>query len=288
MESTEHRNTPGAGLGVASAGGDRAAYPGWLHRLGVDCRPTNVHEARRALDTVTAAFMAEGDARAAFADVYGVITRRVAESIEISQRQPGPDAFFWEPQWTSRLSGLFCERYLETLAWSLGEGIQDSGAWDVAYVAARKRAVFPLQHVLLGLSAHINYDLAIGIHRNIVERGRADGATLRRYKHDHDAVNDLLRASIPEAFDHLIHRHGCGASALLYRRTYAAAEWATMRILCTWRARVWDDAMAMLSAPTAEAEAAIVRRMERVSSRYARLLALPGPHPLGAALDTLH
>jgi Family of unknown function (DUF5995) len=287
MESTEHRSMPGAGLSVPSEG-DRTAYPGWLDRHGVDCRPRTVHEARRALDIVTAAFTAEGDARAAFADVYGIITRRVAESIEISERHPGPDAHFWEPQWTSRLSGLFCERYLETLAWSLGGGIQDAGAWEVTYGAARQRGVFPLQHVLLGLSAHINYDLAVGIHRNIVERGRVDGATLRRYKHDHDAVNDLLRASIPEAFDHLIQRHRCLASAILYRRTYAIAEWATMRILCAWRARVWEDAMAMLSAPNPEAEAAIVRRLDRVSSRYARLLAIPGAHPLGAALDTLH
>jgi hypothetical protein len=284
MESTEHRNTPGAGHGGASAS-DRAAYPGWLDRHGVDCRPRNVHEARRALDTVTAGFLAEDDARAAFADVYGIITRRVAESIEISERQRDEDRFFQEPQWISRLSGRFCERYLETLAWSLGEGLQDAGAWAATYRAAGQRDAFPLQHVLLGLSAHINFDLAIGIYHNIVEYGRTDPATLRRYKHDHDAVNDLLRASVPEAFDHLMHRHRCGTSALLYRRAYAVTEWATMRILSTWRARVWEDAMAMLAAPTPAARDAIVRRRERVSCRYARLISsLPGARPLSAAM----
>jgi hypothetical protein len=272
MESTDHRSTRGVT--------DR----GWLEQLDpntVPRRPRSVHEARRALDAVTDRLLAEGDPRAAFPDVYGIITRRVAESVELCERQGSEGAFFQEPRWISCLAGRFCERYLETLGWSLGGGAQDAGAWDATYGALDNAGTFPLQHVLLGLSAHINFDLAIGIYRTIVEHGRTDAATLRRYKHDHDAVNDLLRASVPEAFDHLISRHGCEASALIFRRTYAFAEWATMRILSRWRGRVWEDAMAMLAAPTAEAREVIVQRMERLSRRYARILALPGVIPLG-------
>src|SRR5262249_12486655 len=66
------------------------------------------------------------------------------------------------------------------------------------------------------------------------------------------------------------------------RRTYAFAEWATMHILSSWRARVWDDAMAMLHARTAAARDVIVQRMERLSRRYAKILALPSALPLHA------
>jgi hypothetical protein len=276
MESANHRSLPDG------------ANCAWLDRSDIQRCPTNVQEALRALDTVTLRLTAEGDARAAFPDVYGIITRRVAESVEICDRTGGDGAFFLEPQWISRLAGRFCERYLETLAWSLGGGAQDAGAWDTTYGALHHAGTFPLQHVLLGLSAHINFDLAIGIYRTIVEHGRTDAATLRRYKHDHDAVNDLLRASIPEAFDHLISRHHCEASALIFRRTYAFAEWATMHILSSWRARVWDDAMAMLAAPTPAARKRIVERMERISRRYARIIALPGALPLGLHALTAH
>ncbi len=134
--------------------------------------------------------------------------------------------------------------------------------------------------MLLGLSAHINFDLAIGIHKTIIEFGITDPAALRRYKHDHDAVNDLLRASIPEAFDHLVTRHRCEAAGLIVHRTYAFAEWAIMRVLASWRGRVWDDAMAMLSCRTDAARQVIVQRMERLSRRYARILALPDVVPL--------
>jgi hypothetical protein len=269
----------------------RASYRGWLDRGDIPRHPKTVHEARRALDAVTERLLAEGDARAAFPDVYGIITRRVAESVEISERQGQggrtEEAFFWAPRWISRLAGHFCERYLETLAWSLSGAAQDAGAWDATYAACHERGMLPLQHVLLGLSAHINFDLAIGIHRTILEHGATDPATLRRYRHDHDAVNDLLRASIPEAFDHLIHRHACEATALVFHRAYAFAEWATMRVLASWRARVWDDAMALLHATSDGARRTIVDRMERLSRRYARILALPGalPVPRHAARD---
>ncbi len=71
-ESTEHRSGP------------RTANRGWLDRVDVPQRPQSVREALRALDTVADRLLTEGDARAAFPDIYGIITRRVAESVESS------------------------------------------------------------------------------------------------------------------------------------------------------------------------------------------------------------
>lgn len=259
----------------------------WTDRGDIPPHPANVHEARHALDQVSELLLADGDARAAFADVYAIITRRVAEKVDSSERvlrarraDGAEEPFFYEPRWVSRLAGHFCERYMETLRWSLFGGHQDAGAWDATYEAIGHQGTLPLQHVLLGLSAHINSDLAIGIYRTILELGPTDAATLRRYRHDHDAVNDLLRASVPEAFDHLIRRHHCEASMIIFQRSYTLAEWAAMLVLTRWRARVWDDAIAMLLARGDRARQAIVRRMERVSRRYARLLSIPGRIPL--------
>jgi hypothetical protein len=252
-----------------------AAAGRWLDRADVPARPTSVREALRALGAVTARLCDEGDARAAFPDIYAIITRRVAESVELGQ-----DTFFWEPRWISRLAGRFCERYLETLRWSFERRPQDTGAWGITYEACDSKGTLPLQHVLLGLSAHINFDLALGIYRTIVEFGAAnDPAAIRRFKHDHDAVNDLLRASIPEAFDHLINVHRCEGARVLFHRAYALSEWCAMRILASWRERVWHDAMALLAASAAERDA-IIRRMERRSCRYARLLSIPGLFPV--------
>lgn len=255
----------------------RAGDESWLD-VEIPRRPTSVTEALAALEAVTARLFAVGDQRAAFPDIYAIITRRVAESVAL-----GRGAFFLEPQWISRLAGRFCERYLETLRWSLRSEPQDTGAWSVAYACCRIGDMLPVNHVMLGLSAHINYDLALGLAANIAEIGGAnDPATLARYKHDHDAVNHLLRASVPEAFDHLVAKHQCPASKLLYRHGYAAAEWIAMQLLTTWRERVWGDAMDLLSARSAVEKNAVLGRIERRSRQHAKLLAVPGIVPLSS------
>ncbi len=244
----------------------------WIDRG--DMRPAGAKEALVALTTVADRLRSAGDARAAFPDVYSAITRRVTERIAL-----GPGVFFLEPSWISRLAGRFCRRYLETLCWSFEGAVQDAAAWRVAYETCRDPGSSPIVNVLLGLSAHINSDLAIGIYRTIVEVGAAgDPVRLARFKHDHDAVNDLLEESVPEAFARLVDRHGCLIASALVQHAYPLARWAAMHILKTWRARVWEEALALVAAGSAAARDVIVRRMERRAGRYARLLALSVPH----------
>jgi len=240
----------------------------WLDHAGFSLRPTDVSSALAALDGVTQRFLREGDRRAAFPDIYAIITRRVAERAEW-----GPRRFFREPAWISRLAGRFCERYLETLRWSLTGKSQDCGAWAATYAVSGRAGVPPIQHAFLGLTAHINYDLAIGISRTLDEHGCAsDPAKLARCKHDHDVVNELLRESFPVALQRLAAHHGCAPSGLLLERARHPSEWATMAILGSWREHVWGDALALLHARTGPARDGILRRMEQRSRRIAGAL----------------
>ncbi len=241
----------------------------WLDHAGFSLRPTSAAGALFALDGVTQHFIAEHDCRAAFPDIYSIITRRVAERAEW-----GPRRYFQEPAWISRLAGRFAERYLETLRWSLTGHAQDCGAWAAAYALSRRRGAPPIQHAFLGLAAHINYDLAIGISRTLAEHGCAtDRAKLARCKHDHDVVNEQLRESFPVALQHLASRHGCAASGLLLERARRASEWVTMALLGSWREHVWNDAVALLRATADATRDVILLRMERRSHRIASALA---------------
>jgi hypothetical protein len=179
------------------------------------------------------------------------------------------------------LAGRFCERYLEALAAS-SEARYDCDAWAASCRYLGRGATVPLQEAVLGLSAHINYDLAIGIFQNIVELGgRDDARMLALYRHDHDAVNSLLCAALPEAFERLIRDHGCPVSAFLDRWTRPVAWWLILRVLVLWRARVWREVLALLAAPGEDERAARVRRMDRRAGRVARLLTAPSAIYLG-------
>lgn len=238
-----------------------AAVPGW---------PNTADEALAALDLVRDWLIRCGDPRAAFPDVYAVITREVASQIKDNS------GLFLEPAWISRLAGRFCERYLQTLAAALGGREQDCDAWKISYRAGELRSISPLHRATLGLNAHITYDLALGIFQNIVESGCAhDARMLRRYKHDHDAVNMLLQASIPESFERMIHEHGCAVSAFLYRRAPGSSTWLIMEVLRRWRSRVWIDVEALLDARGDDERRAVVQRMNSRSRCIGYALAAP-------------
>lgn len=246
-----------------------------LDLAGIPRQPASAAEAAAALEMLTARLRRCRDPRAAFSEIYGVITRRVAETVAARSD------IFLEPAWISRLAGRFCERYLQTLAGSV-EARHDCDAWAVSYRYTGLRATVPIQEAMLGLSAHINYDLALGIFQNIVELGGRDHARqLARYRHDHDAVNDLLRASVSEALERLSRDHGCVLSAFLGRSALPLARWLMMQVLARWRARVWSDVLALLASPGDGERAARIQRMDRRASRWGRLLSVPSAIYLG-------
>lgn len=236
---------------------------------GIDLHPRDVEAALVSLETVSARLRARGDSRAVFPDVYAVITRNVAREVL------GRTGFFLEPEWISRLAGRFAERYLETLAWSLQDVEQDCQAWALAYSYADQGLTYPCQDAALGISAHINFDLALGLWRTIEEFGDTSPHRLSRYKHDHDAVNGLLEASLPETVERLVERYVCPLTPRMFSEgARPVARWTTLFVLGRWRAHVWKDVLSLVHAAGEPERVAVVARMHRRSDQLGRLFAL--------------
>lgn len=247
--------------------------PRSLLLVGIDTRPKEVDAALTSLDTIATRLRMAGDARAVFPEVYAVITRNVASVI----RQGG---VFLEPAWIARLAGRFAERYFEALTLSLTGSRVGSTAWRVAFDAGRAGARLPVRDALLGINAHINFDLAQGIADNIRAAGHVDDARmLARYRHDHDAVNTILRASAPEIYERLLDRYACPLTWLATRSRHvnAALTDGALRVLGGWRSDVWEDMLVLLRAPDAHAQRVGLRAMDRRSGRFARAFAASNP-----------
>lgn len=242
---------------------------------GVTLAPASVHEAHDALAIVRDRLLAIGDPRAAFPDVYGIITRRVRDSIDGTAPR-----LFLEPAFISRLAGRFCELYLAALRRSL-EGEREAGAaWGCAHREGDARGLLPVQHALLGLNAHINYDLALGLLANVEALGAAgDRARMARYKHDHDIVNVILEEAMPEVLEALATRHGCPAARALSRsrEVRGALSAAMILTLRSWRSRVWDELLELLATRDAARRARVLVRMDRRAGLFARAFAVPAP-----------
>ena len=119
---------------------------------------------------------AKGDKRRYFHATYLRTTIAVADEI----RRGG----FADPEWVERWDVAFADLYLDALEASRA-GRQPSRPWDIAFSAP---AGLPaLRHVLLGMNAHINYDLPQALLAVITAEQFGDAALLARREADHQA-----------------------------------------------------------------------------------------------------
>jgi hypothetical protein len=137
----------------------------------------NVRQVLARLDAVV------DDARAArsrlgyFAALYRRVTRRVAQGIADGEFDDGPRM--------DRLDTDFANRYLAALAARV-RGREAPSAWGVAFDAADRADAAVLQHLLLGINAHINVDLGAAT------ASVCAGAPLEDVRRDFDQINQLL------------------------------------------------------------------------------------------------
>lgn len=120
---------------------------------------------------------ARGSCDGYFAALYRRVTVEVREHIA--------RGWFDDGSRMERFDVIFANRYLE--AWAGREaGAAGGAAWDVAFGAERAFWPVVLQHLLLGMNAHINLDLGLAAAET------APGAAINGLKADFDRINQLL------------------------------------------------------------------------------------------------
>jgi hypothetical protein len=116
-----------------------------------------------------------------FASLYRNVTIEVKRGIAQGRFENGPRM--------EQLDVTFANRYLTALG-CYRRGEQASKCWIAAFKAASEWPPIVLQHLLLGMNAHINLDL--GAAAAIV----CPGDQLPSLKHDFDEINNILAAMI--------------------------------------------------------------------------------------------
>jgi Family of unknown function (DUF5995) len=209
-----------------------------------------------------------GDARRFFHATYLRTTRAVRDALRAG--------LFSDPAWVERWDVAFADLYLDALAADNGAGAV-SRPWAVAFRAAREQPSAPaLRHVLLGMNAHINYDLPQALLAVISPGEFADPAIIARRRADHQRIDEVLSRRVG-AEDEALARIGAPrslADALLAPANQAASR----RFLRESRAKVWHNAVA-LNAARARGPGAYDQQLgdlERLSAARVAELERPG------------
>ncbi|REJ09185.1 DUF5995 family protein [Halobacillus trueperi] len=135
------------------------------------------------------------DFNSVFQRVYLLMTKEM-------QKRLAAD-FFTDPIWMERLLIHFADRYFQALD-NLQSEKEDSRCWTLAFRMAEQKQTFVLQDALLGINAHINYDLPLALHHIISkEKIWPDSRLMLHRRKDHERINDVLAELVDIVQDEL-------------------------------------------------------------------------------------
>jgi hypothetical protein len=210
------------------------------------------------------------DRRAAFLSCYLLMTRNMLAAIDKGE--------FGDALWVSRLLHRFADYYFDALAAYDQDSPATPPVWRQAHNATLQPGTQVLQHLMLGVNAHINYDLVLTLVDLLEPEWTQLSPEERARRHaDHCHVNDVIGRTIDAVQDSIIERF-MPVMDIVDKLLGPIDELVVAQLLTRWREDVWKHALQLLEAPEPgerehlrqELEATALQRAETI------LTLLPG------------
>jgi hypothetical protein len=182
---------------------------------------------------------------------------------------------FEDPAWVEEWDVDFAGLYLDALTAHRRDPASAPGPWRLAFGA--RPGLLPEAHVLMGVNAHINYDLPQSLVQVIPPAEFDNPAVLAMRGRDHARIDRVL-ASRVAAEDGELHRAG-GRRTRLDRLLAPVNRTASQLFLRESRRRVWANAAVLDRARRVGPDAAAARLADLETAAAARVddLLRPGP-----------
>jgi Family of unknown function (DUF5995) len=231
--------------------------------------PRLIDQLLARLEATYAPLLAHGDEKRHFHGLYLRNTQAVKAEID-------RDGFL-DAEWVERWDVAFANRYLDALEEWEQTGTSP-GPWQLAFESARDPAIPPLRHQLIGLNAHLNFDLPQAVLAMMTCEDWADPALVARRHTDFAQIDRIVIRRVPEEYRRLLAVESPGDRAPLDRLLYPLNLVASARWLHEARRKAWRNAE-LLEHARQQGPAALDARLrqleQRCRARMAELLA-PG------------
>ena len=167
-----------------------------------------------------------------------MMTANMVEALE--------EGAFHDTRWVNELLHRFAEYYFDALSAYEKDPASAPAVWRRAFDSAQQPEVNALQNLILGVNAHINYDLVLTLVDMLEPEWRhlSVDKLEKRYA-DHCRVNDIIGGTIDAVQDQVIER----AQPVMRFVDIALGpidEWMTSRLIAHWREEVWNNALVLL------------------------------------------
>lgn len=219
---------------------------------------TTIKEVIEALDTIIQESKDTNSPLGYFAALYQKVTEKVQEGIT--------DGFFEDGPRMEKLDVIFASRYLDAY-WAYQKNETVTLSWLKAFELSKEYWPIVLQHLLIGMNAHINLDL--GIAAAEVMKGK----DIQHLKSDFDKINDILSSLVKEVENDL------------------SEIWPTLKKILKWTGKIddflidfsmeiardgaWDFAVELSETPLNE-QAAFIKERDESVAKIGNLITNPG------------
>jgi hypothetical protein len=219
------------------------------------------------MEALLCALEAAGDPGRFFLGTYLRTTRAVGKALE---RGVFEDAD-WVAEWDVDFAGL----YLDALEAYREDAGSVAAPWRLAFGA--RSGLPPEAHVLLGMNAHINFDLPQSLVRMIPAADFSSPTLVDLRRRDHERIDEVLASRVAEE-DVALQRAG-GRRTRLDHVLAPANRQASRLFLRESRRKVWANTRELHAARVAgpAAYAQRLAQLEAVSADRVRDLLRPGP-----------
>jgi Family of unknown function (DUF5995) len=214
-----------------------------------------------------AALETDGDPARHFLATYLRTTQAVRTALD--------DDLFEDPGWVARWDVDFADLYLAALEAHRRDPASAPAPWRRAFGA--RPSLKPQGHVLLGVNAHINYDLPQSLVRVIPAADFDDPTALAGRERDHERIDRVLSSRVSAEDVEL--QHAGDPRTLLDRVLTPLNHAASQRFLREARAKVWANTAVLHRARLAgdPQYRARLAELEALSAARVADLVRPGP-----------
>ena len=217
-----------------------------------------------------------GDRRYVFLKCYGMMTANMFSAIDRGQ--------FNDSAWVHILLENFANYYFRALEAYQAVECASPRVWQIAFQVADRSEFKPVQHLLLGVNAHINYDLVFAVVDLIApEWNRLTVVEQAARYEDYCLVNDIIRQTIDAVQDDILEKDN-PLMSVIDIAMFRVDEWLISRFVNNWRDQVWSQAIKLT---TSEDEHETVVLQDKVETRALHLARWIMGYPIAVPKDDL-
>jgi hypothetical protein len=196
-------------------------------------------EILRQMDQQVLTWQSNQDKRHVFLNCYRMMTANMLEAVDANQ--------FHDSEWVKKLLHRFAEYYFNALE-QYERNEEAPAVWKQVHDSSCKSNLHLLQCLILGVNAHINYDLVLTLDEMLRHEWQnlSDEQKKKRFE-DHCTVNDIIGSTIDAVQDEIL------APADPFMRFIDKAmgrmdEYLLSIMITKWRHQVWKNAHEMMLA----------------------------------------